>query len=71
MESSSEGLSIHDGKKVLESLERRSFCCFWFPRFSPFWITEIGTKFGFNEWCRFYSISRVFGFSCGGGDSNL
>ena len=48
MESSSEGLSIHDGKKVLESLER-STCFCWFPRFSPIWITEIGMNFGFKS----------------------
>ena len=69
MESSSEGLSIHDGKKVLESLERRSFCCFWFPR-----LFSIGTnrdRFGFKKWARFHFITRVFGDSCGSGDSNL
>ena len=47
MESSSEGLSIHDSKKVLESLERRSFCCSWFPR-----LFSIGTnrdRFGFKN----------------------
>lgn len=56
MESSSEGLSIHDSKKVLESLERRSFCCSWFPR-----LFSIGTnrdRFGFKNmgWVRVYYL---------------
>ena len=66
MESSSEGLSIHDSKKVLESLERRSFCCFWFPRFSPIWITEIGMKFGLKSMVPVSLYhSRVWGFLWG------
>lgn len=66
MESSSEGLSIHDSKKVLESLERRSFCCSWFPRFPPIWITEIRMNIGLKSMVLVSLYhSRVWGFLWG------